>query len=62
MVFDGHKQERDSVEELDAIDGAHSHVEEDTKEDGKGNVLENWSQQHGQADHNGNDERREALV
>ena len=35
VVFDGHNQKGDSVHELDAADGWYTHVQEDTKQDGK---------------------------
>ena len=38
MVFDWRDEEEDSVKELDTTDGGHSHVQENTKQSGEGNL------------------------
>ena len=38
MVFDWRDEEEDSVEELDATDGGHSHIQENTEQSGEGNL------------------------
>lgn len=40
VVLGWHQQEQDAVEELDAKEGGDSHVEEDAKEHGQGDVLQ----------------------
>ena len=62
MVLDRHEEEGDTIEELDPVDGADTHVEEDTKEHGEGNVLEHGRKKHGQPNHDGDCESCQTLV
>ena len=45
VVLHRHETETDSVKELDAVHAGDAHVQEDTKENGKGDKLEDWCQE-----------------
>ncbi len=46
MVFDGHKQEDDSVHEVDPAQGRHSHVQEHAEQHGQWNVAQHRAHEH----------------
>lgn len=42
MMLDGHEEEFESIKELNAVCGRHTHVEKNTKQDCLGNLPEQW--------------------
>ena len=56
MVFHGHEEQRDAIEELDSVDGADAHVEEDSEQDCEGHQLEDGGQPHGKSHQDGHDQ------
>lgn len=61
MVLNGHGQQLESLEKLDTVGRRDTHVQEDTKEDSNGDLLQNWSHEDAQADEQCNDEVGHAL-
>ena len=62
VVLHRHEAETDSVKELDAVHARDAHVQEDSKENGEGDKLEDWCQEDGDAEEHRDGESRHPLV
>lgn len=62
LIFDGHEQETDALDELLAEQGDDAHVEEDAGEDGDGHNFDERSQEHRAADQHMGQHRGETLL